>query len=183
MVLGITGKPISLLGFPFHSFPLYQFWMVDMRGDGEVDSNGWQYGSTFSTSTWSSRVKSFNRGGWVRRRRWVRLMVKPANLSNPQKEQPVLQQPDSIPIWKGDEEDWARCCKALKTRSTDGRKLELWKSWLLDEKSSALALNTIVSQVSSPPRSFANRCGLMSSQSWKRSCDLSFTPKHGHTFF
>jgi hypothetical protein len=36
-------------------------------------------------------------------------------------------------IWRGDENDWSRCHAALKTLRGDGRRLELWKSWIGDE--------------------------------------------------
>jgi hypothetical protein len=36
-------------------------------------------------------------------------------------------------IWRGNENDWSRCHAALKTLRSDGKRLELWKSWIGDE--------------------------------------------------
>jgi len=117
------------------------FWMVDMRGDGEVDANGWQYGRNFATLAWRSNVKSFSRGGWVRRRRWVRLMVKPAALDISQSDMLPIGRPsaeDAQDVWKGKVDDWASCRRAIKTRPTDGQKLELWANWLADTRSTSI---------------------------------------------
>jgi len=153
-------KPWAIANFDEYTLPsplwfwVSRFWMVDMRGDGEVDANGWQYSSAFTSSTWRSKVKSLNRGGWVRRRRWVRLMMKPATLTRSQIAQP-LPQPQIIDmVWRDDVNDWSRCCSALKTRSTDGSKFELWKEWLLDERSSTIALNMITLKLEDILQSF-----------------------------
>ncbi|KAI9044476.1 uncharacterized protein KD926_001077 [Aspergillus affinis] len=47
-------------------------WYVDMSGD--VDDQGWQYSSSFSSSAWHGSHPWFH--SFVRRRRWVRLRVK-----------------------------------------------------------------------------------------------------------
>ena len=50
-----------------------------MRSDtGEVQHDGFEYNWVFRQHNWRARVGHFNAGGWVRRRRWVRLMVRPA---------------------------------------------------------------------------------------------------------
>lgn len=54
-------------------------WMIDMRTDtGEVQHDGFEYNWFFRRHHWRAQIGSFNAGGWVRRRRWVRLMVRPA---------------------------------------------------------------------------------------------------------
>ncbi|KAF8168093.1 hypothetical protein B0H34DRAFT_45161 [Crassisporium funariophilum] len=54
-------------------------WMIDMRSDSaEVQHDGFEYNWMFRRHNWRPQVGSFNSGGWVRRRRWVRLMVRPA---------------------------------------------------------------------------------------------------------
>ena len=53
-------------------------WMVDMRGDGEVCEAGFEYNWLFRTKGWRPHPGTLNTGGWVRRRRWVRLMMRPA---------------------------------------------------------------------------------------------------------
>lgn len=56
-------------------------WMIDMRADsGEVQHDGFEYNWMFRRTRWRAQVGSLNAGGWVRRRRWVRLMVRPAKL-------------------------------------------------------------------------------------------------------
>lgn len=47
-------------------------WYVDMSGD--VDEQGWQYSSSFSSSAWHGSHPWFH--SFVRRRRWVRLRTK-----------------------------------------------------------------------------------------------------------
>jgi len=112
-----------------------------MRGDGEVDSDGWEYNASFRSQEWRAQVKSLNRGGWVRRRRWVRLMMSPSYLENEPPEQ-LVDEPklDSTmsrevsDVWKGDDGDWLRCSQVMKQCGRDGRKYELWKSWLITRK-------------------------------------------------
>lgn len=53
-------------------------WMIDMRGDGEVQYDGFEYNWFFRSKQWRAEVGKFSAGGLVRRRRWLRLMVKPA---------------------------------------------------------------------------------------------------------
>jgi len=108
-----------------------RFWMVDMRGDGEVDANGWQYGRTFGSATWRPHPKPFSRGGWVRRRRWVRLMTKPVSVVEPARARVFGNTSvDPTGLWRGDADDWTRCRHALKSQTTDGQRLDLWKAWL-----------------------------------------------------
>ncbi|GJE86119.1 hypothetical protein PsYK624_021990 [Phanerochaete sordida] len=53
-------------------------WMVDMRGDGQTQYDGFEYNWSFRTHNWRAQTGFMSAGGWVRRRRWVRLMVRPA---------------------------------------------------------------------------------------------------------
>ena len=54
-------------------------WMVDMRADSaEVQHDGFEYNWMFRKHNWSPQVGFCNAHGWVRRRRWIRLMVRPA---------------------------------------------------------------------------------------------------------
>jgi len=49
-----------------------------MRTDsGEVQHDGFEYNWIFRRHNWRAQIGSFNSGGWVRRRRWIRLMVRP----------------------------------------------------------------------------------------------------------
>ncbi|KAG8929663.1 hypothetical protein FRC02_005252 [Tulasnella sp. 418] len=63
-------------------------WMVDMRGDGEVSNSGFEYNWAFRSKGWRPNPGTLSAGGWVRRRRWVRLMVRPAEVV----EKPLLNE-------------------------------------------------------------------------------------------
>ncbi|TFK30453.1 hypothetical protein FA15DRAFT_651042 [Coprinopsis marcescibilis] len=53
-------------------------WMIDMRTDsGEVQHDGFEYNWMFRRHHWRAEVGAMSAGGWVRRRRWIRLMVRP----------------------------------------------------------------------------------------------------------
>jgi hypothetical protein len=53
--------------------------MIDMRSDGgEVQYDGFEYNWRFRKQNWRAEVGALSAGGWVRRRRWIRLMVRPA---------------------------------------------------------------------------------------------------------
>jgi len=47
--------------------------MIDMRGDGQVQYDGFEYNWFFRKHRWSATSAA-----WVRRRRWIRLMIRPA---------------------------------------------------------------------------------------------------------
>lgn len=76
--------PISLENYPLPDGNWHwvsRCWMIDMRADsGEVQHDGFEYNWMFRRTRWRAHVGSFNAGGWVRRRRWVRLMVRPAKI-------------------------------------------------------------------------------------------------------
>lgn len=132
-------------------------WMIDMRTDsGEVQHDGFEYNWRFRPEKWTSNVGNLSAGGWVRRRRWIRLMMRPARTvadahspgSGPGSFRTGMSINSSIPppseisnnaadadaqdVWKGDsvEDDWIRCHTLMKRLGRDGRKLELWKRWL-----------------------------------------------------
>jgi hypothetical protein len=123
--------------------------MIDMRGEGVVQHDGFEYNWFFRRGKWSPEVGTLSAGGWVRRRRWVRLMVRPAvkrptssapNTPNPQ----GTVAPPSVPesqssgassaigeVWQGDvAADWERCKALMRRVGRDGRRLELWRTWL-----------------------------------------------------
>ncbi|KAH7345124.1 hypothetical protein B0J17DRAFT_712732 [Rhizoctonia solani] len=128
-----------------------KFWMVDMRGDGEVQQDGYEYNWCFRSKGWRASIGSFNAGGWVRRRRWVRLMMRPASagspllpstydddsVATPTSSTPMTTPPstttmsepekngrDDALIWRGDDGDW---------------RLEVWERWLALEEQALLA--------------------------------------------
>jgi len=132
--------------------------MVDMRGDGQTQYDGFEYNWFFQSKHWRDQVGHFNAGGWVRRRRWVRLMMRPARpkeffgsqngkdasgstfrhdntgATRPPSVMPSLGEEDDEDIerrvWTGEpEQDWERCRQELRRAPHDGRKLELWKEW------------------------------------------------------
>ncbi|KAJ7225509.1 hypothetical protein GGX14DRAFT_420857, partial [Mycena pura] len=56
-------------------------WMVDMRSDsGEVQHDGFEYNFMFRTQHWHPEAGLLS---WVRRRRWLRLMIRPAKRKDP----------------------------------------------------------------------------------------------------
>ena len=76
----------------------------------------------------------------MRRRRWIRLMVRPATVIV--KEGKASENFDTFTVrelddvWKGDEGDWERY-HALARRLRDPRKLDAWEVWIGRRKSSA----------------------------------------------
>jgi len=143
-------EPKNLVNLEAYTLPdpewrwVSKWWMVDMRCDGEVQYDGFEYNWSFRSKSWRARVGPLSAGGFVRRRRWVRLMMCPSQSSSqsvishssptstsPTSSQPSLHADDGDPrIWRGDIRDWSRCVWAMKTLARDGRKLEVWKGWL-----------------------------------------------------
>ncbi|KAI0047837.1 hypothetical protein FA95DRAFT_1605785 [Auriscalpium vulgare] len=124
-------------------------WMIDMRDEGEVQFDGFEYNWFFRRYKWRAQVGTASAGGWVRRRRWIRLMMRPArnspdpNLLTNGATPAADSQPssssgssaldlevDEKDVWKGDEGDWRRCRLLMRQLITDGKKLEVWKDWL-----------------------------------------------------
>lgn len=138
-------------------------WMIDMRGEGAVQFDGFEYSWSFHSKKWRSNIGFLSTGGLVRRRRWIRLMMRPRrplshdapgalSASNQifemldiQYERTVTRPPsvasprldseleDVDDVWRADEDNWTRCQAILK-RLGDGVKLELWKAWLEDNR-------------------------------------------------
>lgn len=52
-------------------------WMVDMDGNGDTCADGWQYNWGFRKKGWRPHPGNLSAGGWVRRRHWLRLMMRP----------------------------------------------------------------------------------------------------------
>lgn len=127
-------------------------WMVDMRSEGEVQYDGFEYNWLFRRHKWRPEPGWLSAGGWVRRRRWVRLMMRPAHPHHAATEQedkgvPLTTSsstrysviPDSrtleletekVMVWRGDSDDWNRCHHLMARLNRDGTKLELWREWL-----------------------------------------------------
>jgi len=121
-----------------------------MRGDVQYD--GFEYNWFFRTDKWRSEVGKLSTGAWVRRRRWVRLMMKPA--IHPSKAVmagahtslhhfALSSRPSSVSdsdseslqrsgfVWEGDPQaDWIHCHDCLRSFPRDGKKLEIWRQWL-----------------------------------------------------
>ncbi|KAG6336576.1 hypothetical protein ID866_2514 [Astraeus odoratus] len=58
-------------------------WMIDMRANlGEVQHDGFEYNWSFREKHWHAEVGPLSAGAWVRRRRWVRLMMRPAKCTS-----------------------------------------------------------------------------------------------------
>ena len=131
-------------------------WMIDMRADlGEVQHDGYEYNWSFREQHWHATVGPLSTGAWVRRRRWVRLMMRPAKWTSghlgfaPSLEEgqlPTLPSASSLllghpgldaeldepsKLWVGDpDKDWNSCRQLLRRVGSDGRKLEVWQLWL-----------------------------------------------------
>ncbi|OCH96158.1 hypothetical protein OBBRIDRAFT_787611 [Obba rivulosa] len=130
-------------------------WMIDMRSDGAVQYDGFEYNWVFRRKGWRPTVGFLSAGGFVRRRRWVRLMMRPGKRVQPlanvagepveatkaQELEGAMRPPsaaatsvddngDAANILQGDEGDWPRCRAALRRLGRDGKKLELWILWL-----------------------------------------------------
>ncbi|RPD62932.1 hypothetical protein L226DRAFT_607651 [Lentinus tigrinus ALCF2SS1-7] len=129
-------------------------WMIDMRGDGQVQYDGFEYSRSFRSRKWGPNPGFMSNRGLVRRRRWIRLMMRPAQVHHDAESSllstlPELEhleegasRPPSVmltpssgstverDVWRGDGGDWGRCHIALRRLGRDGRKLELWASWL-----------------------------------------------------
>jgi hypothetical protein len=120
--------------------------MIDMRTDsGEVQPDGFEYNYFFRTKGWKPTPGHFT---FVRRRRWLRLMVRSSQptFSDPSSGRPMLpnkRDKDIVypeisdngcpehPEWGTDvERNWANCHRILKCAGTDGRMLEMWTNWL-----------------------------------------------------
>ncbi|KAJ7597042.1 hypothetical protein C8J56DRAFT_918997 [Mycena floridula] len=159
-----TRQPnVSLQDFPLpdgHWRWLSKAWMVDMRSDsGEVQHDGFEYNWVFRSKNWRPHVGPLSAGGWVRRRRWIRLAWRPGprrqledGTHTPTPPEQDLEHyrhsiaesfhsstnfdaVDQKEVWLGNlEEDWDRCQSVLKSVGTDGQKLEVWRRWLNLEK-------------------------------------------------
>jgi len=125
-------------------------WMIDMRSEGEVHYDGFEYNWFFRRHKWRPEPSTFSAGGWVRRRRWIRLMMRPAHPTTTEhsdddgQHPPTVSSPltivpdDSVSeletekamVWKGDLDDWKRCHHLMARLNRDGTKLELWRDWL-----------------------------------------------------
>lgn len=143
--------------------------MIDMRGDGQVQYDGFEYSRSFRSRKWGPNPGFMSNRGLVRRRRWIRLMMRPAHrphndaesvfgipgallaLPHLSHDEEGATRPPSVilsvsdddekgaAVWKGDEDDWDRCHTALRRLGRDGRKLELWASWLGIPESASLS--------------------------------------------
>ncbi|KZT65136.1 hypothetical protein DAEQUDRAFT_769080 [Daedalea quercina L-15889] len=70
---------VSLASYPLPDATwrwISRAWMIDMRGDGLVQHDGFEYAWSFRSGRWRPEIGTLSTGAWVRRRRWVRLMVR-----------------------------------------------------------------------------------------------------------
>jgi len=120
-------------------------WLVDMRGDGDVQHDGFEYNWFFRRRHWRTRVGWLSTGGFVRRRRWVRLMMHPSGArleaeaaakecghENAADSATLASHFIDVPIWRGDSGDWQRLRWCFKRIGRDGPKIDLWTEWLSD---------------------------------------------------
>ncbi|KAJ6604655.1 hypothetical protein DFH09DRAFT_1123408 [Mycena vulgaris] len=151
---------VSLAAFPLPdgAWRWLSPWMIDMRSDsGEVQHDGFEYNWMFRTHKWHPESGPMS---WVRRRRWIRLMMRPATQSAKKLDTAPstgnrYSMASSVPpsvleshveddsffdldvdeVWLSDDADanWERCRVAMRRAGTDGRILELWRRWFGDE--------------------------------------------------
>ena len=75
--------PITLDAYPLPDGDwrwVSRTWMIDMRNSDSsiVQHDGFEYNWVFRQRKWRAQVGFLSAGGWVRRRRWVRLMMRPS---------------------------------------------------------------------------------------------------------
>ncbi|KAG6842204.1 hypothetical protein C0991_000174 [Blastosporella zonata] len=102
-------------------------WMIDMRSDtGEVQHDGFEYNWVFRTHKWRAEVGSFSAGGWVRRRRWIRLMMRPAIPRLPHGHGPLDQSSPSISagVWRNPS------VGSMLSRSVTTRESSISTTWI-----------------------------------------------------
>ena len=142
-----------------HDYPLpdgnwrwvSRVWMVDMRGEGQVHYDGFEYNWFFRRYKWRPEPGAFSAGGLVRRRRWVRLMMRPARSIEQSDNGGGLNLAITLPstrysvvpddgareleaakttVWSGEPSDWERIHHLMLRWNRDGTRLELWREWL-----------------------------------------------------
>ncbi|CED85639.1 Peroxin/Dysferlin domain [Phaffia rhodozyma] len=128
-------------------------WMVNMKRDGETDEKGWEYNSIFQPHGWHCSLPWHGWKGWVRRREWIRLRVKP----NPCKQIEALPAATNVfqndnkwsdspfspidntrtlaartrtPTWAGIHFQLDEAVKTLASRRVDRERLEVLAEWL-----------------------------------------------------
>ena len=125
--------------------------MVDMRSEGQVHYDGFEYNWFFRSHKWRPEPGAFSAGGWVRRRRWVRLMMRPARSielnDDVDGRNPAITlsstrysvAPDDGALeleaakamsWSGEPDNWERIHHLMVRWNRDGTRLELWREWL-----------------------------------------------------
>jgi hypothetical protein len=127
--------------------------MVDMRNEGEVHYDGFEYNWFFRRHKWRPEPGLLSAGGWVRRRRWVRLMMRPArptgveqrvgeddqnvSTATPLTRYSIIAdnatlelETEKAMVWRGDLGDWQRCHDLMVHLNGDGTKLDVWREWL-----------------------------------------------------
>lgn len=74
-----TQPTVSLASYPLPDGTwrwVSRAWMIDIRGDGLVQHDGFEYAWSFRYGSWRPEIGMLSTAAWVRRRRWVRLMVR-----------------------------------------------------------------------------------------------------------
>lgn len=109
-------------------------WMIDMRSEN-ISYDGFEYNWVFRRQHWRRKAGRLNAGGWVRRRRWIRLMERPplnALEKEEKPEKPVFSAPMAVElenVWRGDGNDWSRLSRLMRDCGRDARMLDVWRRW------------------------------------------------------
>lgn len=127
------------------------------RQANTVQYDGFEYNSVFRQKGWKAETGNLGAGGYVRRRRWVRLMVReartvpvmdqttdgvgtnaPSIITQPRATSSVFDDDTMAAMWDGTVGDFRRCARAMNMAGRDGTKIELWARWLqLEPRSTA----------------------------------------------
>jgi len=132
--IGPAPIPCSLEDFQLPS-PEWRWagdgWCVDMRGDGEVQEDGFEYNWWFRQKGWRPMIGFWSTGAYVRRRRWMRLRY----LTPPETSAKEPSSPPASPPHHDELQGWERLKSKMKDTELDRERLDIIETWL-DESGS-----------------------------------------------
>ncbi|EJU02059.1 hypothetical protein DACRYDRAFT_22443 [Dacryopinax primogenitus] len=138
--------PCSLDDFQLPS-PEWQWmgegWCVDMRGDGEVQEDGFEYNWWFRKKGWRPTIGFLSAGAFVRRRRWMRLKY----LLPPESILEKLPSPPFLPRKTEELSGWEVLKIRLREAALDRERLEIVKAWLDETSGNEEILRTFWTEV------------------------------------
>lgn len=131
--IGLAPVPCTLEEFQLPS-PEWRWagdgWCVDMRGDGEVQEDGFEYNWWFRQNGWRPKIGTMSTGAYVRRRRWMRLRY----LTPPEVTAEKPSDPSVSHVEPTELQGWEKVRAEMKDTELDRERLDFLKAWL-DESS------------------------------------------------